>query len=247
MSTQSPEQRKQESDTLPPFPTDETVVIPPPANRDDKHETRQDTLVPPTLVPEKKGFSLRAKLGAVAALVATGVGGIVGYNALSGGDKDPQDKRAEQGTQLVLDANGNPVTYVEWDPVEHPDRDGNGKEDNGSDVDKDGIIDSDELYNQETGEFVDPAAGTDEAALEGASETELSQIAEIEAAFPTINEVKPHWKVDFLDCDPLVQKFVVVEANRRGDFETEADWQGAVLYALNLTPDEIKDAAASAE
>ena len=112
-----------------------------------------------------------------------------------------------------------------------------------------GITDSDELYDTSTGEFVDPAAGTDEAALEGASEEELTMIASIESAFPTINEIEPHWKATFLDLDTLVQKFAVEQASRSGDFETTDDWQAAVLLAATggVSAEEIKEAAANAE
>lgn len=199
-------------------------------------------------VPERPGFIRRhARVigSAVAGLLLVGTAG-GGYLATRGGDKDPQNRgRDQQENHLVLGPDGNPLTYLEWDPETAPDRDLNGKEDNGTDVNKNGTIDSDELYNQITGEFVDPAAGTDEVALAGASEKELSQIAEIEAAFPTIGEAKPHWIAEFLECDPLVQEFMVVRAGQRGAFDNDTDWQTAVLNAMSVTRDEIEDAAST--
>ncbi|HCR56102.1 TPA: hypothetical protein DIV49_03950 [Candidatus Saccharibacteria bacterium] len=181
----------------------------------------------------------RAIGGTVAGLLLAGGAG--GFLATRGGDKDPQDKRADQGAELVLDENGNPVRYVPFSE-EHSDRDGNGIPDNRESK-------KDLLWDQETQQFVDPAEGSDEAALETASPEVLDQIAQIEAAFPDIAEREPHWKATFIGLDPLVQEFAITRLGQSGDFENETEWKSAILSVVrgDVSADEIRESAENAE
>lgn len=224
MSINKPEQRTNQS--LPPYPHDKRdTVVPPPEHRDDKYD--------------KKGLGWKKPVAAGAAVLAA-VGGGLAFNSMAGGEEAPEKA---PGRTLVLGPDGEPLKFVPYDPEINNDRDGNGIDDAFNDSDNDGAMDALQDWDQEAQMYVDKNAEYNQQVLDGASQEDLSSIAEIESVYPGIDGVKPSWKADFILLDPLVKRFVLEELSRRSDFATEDDWKSAVLYAFSLTPEEIEAAA----
>lgn len=219
-------------ESMPSWPhTKEDTVVPAPEHRDDKH---------------KKHFGKRAIASLLGGVMALGAGAF-GYNSLkSDGDKEPV-KTADPAPELVLGPDGEPLRYVEWDNETAQDRNGDGYSDAGTDVDKDGINDADELWDQESQEFVDPRAEEAEEILANASKEDKANIAEIESAFPNFWESNPHWREDFIQLDPLVKDRVMVAVHSPEDYPgtdtltPEQQWEASVQDQFNRTPEDISN------
>lgn len=84
MSSEQNHSAKTKPDNLPPYPTEENIIVPPPEHRDDKHE-RDD--------PKRRGLLIKVGAGALVVVVGAGA-----YLGLRGGNDADNAPRAETTT-----------------------------------------------------------------------------------------------------------------------------------------------------
>ncbi len=200
------------------------TVVPAPEHRDDKDEKK---------LGWKKPVAAVALLGAVAA----GVFG--GAKAIGGGEEAPGK---QQGQELVLGSDGQPLQYVEYSE-EHMDRDNNGTDDLAQDNNRNNINDNEELWDQKNQEFVDPQAGSNETALEQASDNDKTEMEELVSLWPGIAENEPHWAARFVALDQTVQDYILTVARNPQDFESTVMWEAAMLSGFDFTAEELEQYA----
>lgn len=219
------------------MPSLDRTVIPPKEHRDDKHD---------------KKFNWKKPVVAVVGLGMAAGAAAFGYNQVSGGEA-PEKK---QGQELVLDENGDPVRYVPYEhdpnfdtnnPPAGMDRNGDGTVDSMTDVNENGVIDSEELWDQQNKEFVDPEAGSDEEALSNATEQDLANISEIESTFPDFDKFSVHWRAEFIALDPVVKERVMFAVQHPGEYpgsdllSPEEQWEADTYYQFSRTPEDIQN------
>jgi hypothetical protein len=210
---------------------------------------------------KKKRNKLVASVAGGAVLLA---GGAVAGLKFAGG---PAEKEKQpQGQELVLGPDGQPVEYVEfkYDPEyyaeyeetgnypdeipEGMDRNHDGTEDNLTDVNENGVNDSEELWDQLDNEFVDPLAEGSAEIEANASEQDKEYIAEIESVIPDFAELfGVHWKAEFIQLDPIVKERVMFALRHPGEYvatesaTAEQNWRADVYYQFSRTPEEIQN------
>lgn len=216
-------------------------------HRPERWSKRGKLILPPPPEHQFKNTAERPRgwkkyaVGVVALASAIGVGAAV--NARGGGEEAPE-KAPEQ--TLVLGPDGEPLQYVEYSE-EHSDRDHDGLDDSRTDDNHNGLGDEHELWDQTTNEFVVPGLDEDAKILETATQEELSNIAEIEATFgENWWGTNPHWKADFVQLDPLVQRRVMLSVRHPEDIGEgqdghETNWQADVMFQFTRTPEDIRD------
>ncbi|MBC7512032.1 hypothetical protein H7142_00010 [Candidatus Saccharibacteria bacterium] len=182
----------------------------------------------------------RQKLIAGVAGSAVLLGGGAAVKFLTSGNVGPSG--SENVAELVLGSDGEPLQYVEYSD-EHMDRDNNGSDDHGWDNNGNSIDDSEELWDQEKQEFVDPQAGTNETALEQASLADREAMSELENLWPTIEESEPHWIARFVTLDQRVKDYILTVARNPQDFEDEMLWRGAILSGFDYTAEELEESS----
>lgn len=206
---------------------------------------------------KKKRNKLIASVAGGAVLLA---GGATAAMKFAGG---PSEKEKQpQGQELVLDADGNPVEYVEfvydadfmasdspdWDNMPAGmDRNHDGEPDNRTDVNENGVSDSDELWDQLDNEFVDPLEAGSAEIEQNASEQDKADIAEIESVFPDFNEFSVHWRAEFIQLDPIVKERVMFALRHPGEYQAsenataEQNWKTDVYYQFSRTVEDIQN------
>ena len=198
------------------------------------HKRREGPDALPVLQADRKRKKLIAIVVGFAFLLG---GGAAAIAVTSGND---QTSGSGSAAELVLGSDGEPLQYVEYSE-EHMDRDNNGSDDHGWDNNRNFIDDSEDLWDQEKQEFVDPLAGSNETALEQASEDDKAEMGELLSRWPTIGESDPHWAANFVMLDQRVQDYILAVANDPQGFESEVFWRGAILSGFDYTAEELEE------
>lgn len=182
----------------------------------------------------------RQKLIAGVAGGAVLLGGGAAAKFLTSGNDEPSGNGTSN--ELVLGSDGEPLQYVEYSE-QHMDRDDNGIDDRGQDNNQNGINDHEELWDQNAQEFVDPQAGSNETAIEQASEDDKAEMGELASLWPGIEENDPYWATRFVALDQTVQDYILTVARNPQDFESTVLWEAAILSGFDFTAEELEQYA----
>lgn len=190
---------------------------------------------------KKSRWSLKQKLAAVAGIVGLGGAGVAVAASTLGGEKGSPNP----GTSLSGQPNGEPVHYDDSDG----DRDNDGELDYTHDHNNNGQ--TDEKDDWDGTQFVeagtaDGQAAADAEALASATEQERNDLATIEAAFPGIADADPRWDVKFVEQDERVQQYIMDRIGDKAEFENPTDWEVVILLGLDMTAEELEQAASEA-